>query len=291
MGSLIGGLLSSNHDVTLVARQDHVKAIRTCGLRISGKTELVVEPWAMTEVPSARQDLVIVSTKAYDTPSAVAALERFWRSSVFLTLQNGLTNPDVVAKKAKRVVAGTTSHGVTFIRGGLVRHAGLGDTRLGPFKGVSPGDVRDLCREFTVCGFPAKYSDNIKRDLWMKVIVNSSINPLTAIARVRNGSLLQIPQLTALMRACSVEGAAVARAEGVGISDGEALAAVEKVARRTAVNRSSMLQDVERGRRTEVEEISGAIVAAAREHGLRVPTTETLALSVAGLHASSSGRS
>jgi len=283
MGSLIGGLLSSIHDVTLVARQDHVNAIRRCGLRITGKTELVAEPWAMTQVPTTRQDLVIISTKAYDTPSAVSSLERFWDSSLFLTLQNGLTNADVIAKKAKHVVAGTTSHGVTFVREGLIRHAGLGDTYIGSFRGASSTDIIDICDELTACGFPAKYSENIRRDLWMKVIVNSSINPLTATARVKNGRLLQVPQLTALLKASSKEGAAVARSEGFNISDEEALTAVEKVARRTAANRSSMLQDVERGRRTEIEEISGAIVAAARKNSLSVPTTETLALAVAGL--------
>ena len=283
MGSLIGALLSSRHDVTLVARQKHADAIRKRGLKVTGETEMVAHVDAVTSVPASPQDLVIVSTKAYDTRTAVASLKQFWDSSTFLTLQNGLRNPDIIAEEAMRVVAGTTSHGVTFVRDGVIHHAGLGDTHMGPFKGVNTMDVRKLCDEFTTCGFPATYSENIRRDLWLKVIVNSSINPLTAIARVENGILLKLPQLNALMNMSSVEGATVARVEGIDVPDGEAIVMSEKVASKTAMNRSSMLQDVEKGRRTEVEEISGAIVEAARRRGIRLPVTETLASTVADL--------
>jgi len=280
MGSLIGGLLSSRHEVTLVARSAHVRAIRHCGLHITGETNLVSDAWAMTEAPRDKQDLVIISTKAYETASAVRHLRRFWHSSLFLTLQNGLRNTDIIAAKADRVVAGTTSHGVTFVRDGIIRHAGLGDTYLGAFKNATASEVRDLCREFTACGFPAKFSDDIKRAMWMKAIVNAAINPLTAIARVENGRLLQIPQLHALMRLSCEEAVAVARAEGHKIGMEEALRTACRVAFRTAANRSSMLQDIDRGRRTEVSEISGVMVEIARRRGLRTPTVDTLRLAV-----------
>jgi len=283
MGSLIGGLLSAHHEVTLVARPDHVRAIRRCGLHIIGKTNTVSEVWAMTEAPRNEQDLVIVSTKAYDTESAMRHLRRFWHSSLFLTLQNGLRNADIIAAEADRVVAGTTSHGVTFVREGIVHHAGLGDTYLGTFKKVTAQEVRGLCREFTACGFRASFSRDIRRDLWMKAIVNAAINPLTAIARVENGRLLRIPQLRALMRQSCAEAAAVARAEGNRIQDAEATRVTERVALRTAANRSSMLQDVERGRLTEVSEISGAIIEAAAWRGISSPTVDTLRLSVSEL--------
>lgn len=280
MGSLIGGMLSSRHEVTLVARPDHVRAIRHCGLHITGRTNLTSDVWAMTEAPRNEQDLVIISTKAYDTASAVRHLRRFWGSSLFLTLQNGLRNADIVAAKADRVVAGTTSHGVTFVRGGIIRHAGLGDTYLGTFKNVTAAEVKALCREFTACGFPATCSRDIGRDLWLKAIVNAAINPLTAIVRVENGRLLRVPQLTALMRQSCEEAAAVARAEGHHISADKAIRTAERVARRTAANRSSMLQDIERGRPTEVSNISGAMIEAASRRGMEMPVLNALRLSV-----------
>jgi 2-dehydropantoate 2-reductase len=283
MGSLIGGRLSSRNEVTLVARPDHVRAIRRCGLRITGKTEMVSDAWAMTEAPRDRQDLVIVSTKAYDTASSVRQLRRFWPSSLFLTLQNGLRNADIIAARADRAAAGTTSHGVTFVREGVIRHAGLGDTYLGTFKKVTAAEVRELCREFTACGFPATFSDDIRRDMWMKAIVNAAINPLTAICKVENGRLLRIPQLRALMRQSCEEAAAVARAEGQQIQAVEATRITERVALRTAANRSSMLQDIERGRRTEVSQISGAIAEAAVRRGIPLPVVNALRLSVSEL--------
>ena len=278
MGSLVCGMLSSRHDVILVGRRGHIDAIKRNGLKITGRTETVARLHATTELPSENQDLILVSTKAYDTALAVGALERFWHTSLFLTLQNGLRNADVLAKKVDRVAAGTTSHGVTFVRDGWIHHAGLGDTYVGPFAGVSSTDVRKICGEFTACGFPATYSDDIRRNLWMKVIANAAINPITATARVENGRLLEIPQLRSLMELSCMEGAAVARAEGHRFSDREAIAVTERVAHRTAKNRSSMLQDVERGKRTEISEISGAIVETGRNHGIATPVLDTIRL-------------
>ena len=280
MGSLIGGLLSSKHEVTLVGRPGHVRAIRKRGLKIIGKIGIVAHVNAATKVPDEAQDLIIVATKAYDTTVAVKTLEKFWNNSLFLTLQNGLRNPDIIAAKAKRVMAGTTSHGVTFVKFGLVHHAGFGDTYIGTFKGTSQEEVEGICSEFTSCDFPAKYSEDVRRDLWLKVIVNAAINPITAIVKVPNGRLLEVPQLHALMLQSCEEGVRVARKEGHDISYEEAVKVVERVARRTAENKSSMLQDIENGRRTEVEEISGAIVKAGKKHGFALPTLDTIRLTV-----------
>lgn len=280
IGSLIGGLLSSRNDVTLVGRRGHVEAINRHGLKVVGKTRLVARVTAMTEIPRGSYDLVLVSTKAYDTRNAVGALRSLWDSSLFLTLQNGLRNADLIGEKVSRVAAGTTSHGVTFVRDGLIRHAGLGDTRIGPFKNVSGKEASMLCNEMTACGFPARLSFDVRKDLWGKVLVNASINPITAIARVENGRLLRVPQLHALLRLSSTEGAAVARREGFAISKESAIGASEKVARRTAANKSSMLQDMERAKRTEISEISGAIMEEALRHGMSVPVIDMVRLSV-----------
>src|SRR5256885_9694204 len=129
MGSFIGGLLSRRHKVVLVGRSEHVDAVRAHGLRITGKTSVVAKPEASTTVPqNARPDWVFVTTKAYDTANAMLALQRLADRSTFVTLQNGLGNAETIAKVARRVVAGTTSIGVTFVGPGEIRHAGVGDT-------------------------------------------------------------------------------------------------------------------------------------------------------------------
>src|SRR2546422_4278789 len=142
MGSFFGGLLSRRNHVTLVCRKEHADAIRRAGLRITGKTSFVARPDVATSVSAVkRADLILVSTKAYDTESAAKALRKFAKAPTWITLQNGPDNAAVLAKVAKRVVAGVTSHGVTFMRAGEIRHAGIGETAIGGFAGVGDDDV------------------------------------------------------------------------------------------------------------------------------------------------------
>ena len=219
MGSFFGGLLSRRNRVTLIGRKDHMDAIRRAGLRITGKTSFVARPSVATSVASVkRADLVIVATKAYDTASAARSLRKFATKSTWLTLQNGLDNAEVIARTAKRVVAGTTSHGITFLRPGEIRHAGIGETAIGPYAGASAGDVVRIRDVFDEAGVRTRISADIRRDLWLKAIVNAGINPLAALTRLRNGYLASMPMLSAAMTGICAEAAAVARAEGHDIS-------------------------------------------------------------------------
>lgn len=277
MGSLIGGLLSIRQQVLLVGRREHVDAVQTHGLRIAGKTVRFVHPHAATRVPTAAHpQIVILTTKAYDTANAMPSLKRFAGSAVFLTLQNGLDNPDIIARTAQRVVAGTTSHGVTFVGPGEVRHAGVGDTTIGPWKGVDREDVvrvRDVLDE---AGIPTRISEDIRSDLWAKVVVNAAINPIAALAGVPNGRLVQDRNLARLLDEVGREALAVAQAAGAHLDANEILRRTRLVARRTAANRVSMLQDLDRHRRTEIDAITGAILRVAEEHGMDAPLNRAL---------------
>lgn len=277
MGSLVGGLLSLRHDVVLVGRQDHVDAIRKRGLRITGKTVRLVHPRAATRVPPGfHPRLIFVSTKAYDTAGAMTPLRRFGRSSTFLTLQNGLDNPDIIARAADRVIAGTTSHGVTFLGPGEVRHAGIGDTVIGPWKGVDRNEVLRVRDVFDEAGIPATVSDDMRSELWGKVVVNAAINPLAALAGVPNGRLVQDRNLARLLDEVGREALVVAQAAGARLDADAILRRTRLVARRTAANRASMLQDLDRHRRTEIDAITGAILREAERHGLDAPINRAM---------------
>lgn len=277
MGSFFGGMLSLRHEVTLLGRADHVQAIRAHGLRISGKTALIARPRTATRLPrDARPELVLVATKAYDTASAMTQLKEFANSATFLTLQNGLDNTDVIARTASRVLAGTTAHGVTFVSPGNVRHAGVGDTVLGPWVGTDENDaihVRDVLAD---AGIPARVSADIRTELWAKVVVNASINPLAALAGVPNGRLVRDKKLLEVLERVAREAAAVARAEGARIDADEIVHRTVLVARRTASNRASMLQDLDRHRRTEIDAITGAIVTAGGRAKVDTPLNRAL---------------
>lgn len=246
-----------------------MEAIRGHGLRISGKTVRLARPRTAIRVPAASHpDLVLVATKAYDTPSAMVQLKRFGRTAIFLTLQNGLDNADVIARGAKRVIAGTTSHGVTYLGPGEVRHAGIGDTTIGAWAGVNADDVVRVRDVFEEAGVRTRISDDIRREIWSKLVVNASINPLAALAGVPNGRLVQEKGLQSLLEAVAREAVAIARAEGVDLNAEDVVRRTKVVARRTASNRASMLQDLDRHRRTEIDAITGALLRVADRRGV-----------------------
>ena len=283
IGSLFGGLLSRENDVTVVARKAHVDAINRRGLRIRGLTNLLVHPTGTADVPTGDFDAIFVTTKAYDAANALDALRKFWRRSTFVTLQNGPGNADVLAGKVDRVVAGTTTHGVTFDAPGEIVHAGIGDTVVGPWKGVARADVQHLADALTAAGIETTVADDVRRELWAKAVVNAAINPLTAVLRVPNGALAANADLRALVDRLAREGATAAAAAGVAVDPEDIAAKAVEVASRTAKNRSSMLQDVERGHRTEVDAITGELIRVAASEGRRLPYNESLYTLMKGL--------
>lgn len=277
IGSFFGGVLSRRHEVTLIGRAEHVAAIRSHGLRISGKTRMTARPRAETRVPrAARPQLVFVTTKAYDTADAMRALRRFGDRSTFVTLQNGLGNAETIARSARRVVAGTTTHGVTYVGPGHVRHAGVGDTVLGAWAHVSEPEVVRLQDLLGTVGIVAHATPDIRAELWSKLIINAAINPVAALANVPNGQLVRDTRLLRVLETVCDEAVTVAVAEGMGIEGEEIRRRVREVARRTARNRSSMLQDLDRCHRTEIDAITGALVHTADRHGIGAPMNRAL---------------
>jgi 2-dehydropantoate 2-reductase len=277
MGSFFGGLLSRGHDVILIGRPEHVAAIRSHGLRISGKTAMVAKPGAAVRISrNARPDLVLITTKAYDTANAMLTLRPFVDRAIFLTLQNGLGNAETIAKTARRVVAGTTAHGVTFVGPGEVRHAGVGETVLGAWARVDEADLVRLRDVLADVGIAARVTSDIRSELWSKLVVNASINPIAALAGVPNGRLVRDRRLQEVLGDVCREAATVAKAEGARVDPQALQNRTVLIAKRTAANRASMLQDLERRRRTEIEAITGAIVRAAERHRIPVPQNRML---------------
>src|SRR5438445_9397881 len=277
IGSFFGALLSQRHDVTLIGRAEHVSAIKSRGLRVRGKTAIIAKPRAAIRVSrTARPDFVFVTTKSYDTANAMLALRPFADRAIFVTLQNGLGNAETIAKTARRVVAGTTAHGVTFEGPGEVRHAGVGETVLGAWARVDEADLVRLRDVFADVGIAARVTSDIRSELWSKLVVNASINPVAALAGVPNGRLVRDRRLQEVLGDVCREAVAVAKAEGARVDSDELYERTVLIAKRTASNRASMLQDLERHRRTEIEAITGVIVRAADRHRIPVPHNRML---------------
>ncbi len=285
LGSLVGGLLARTHQVTLVGREEHVRAVSADGLRVTGGVDLTVHPEARTD-PPASADLVLVTVKAFDTPGAAAALAAMDDAGAVLSLQNGMGNEETLAATLPcPVLAGTTDFGAQRTAPGAVRCNGVGGVTLGPpAGGVSPV-ARQVGGGFREAGVDTTVAEDMPRRLWTKLAVNAGINPTTALARVDNGAVLAAP-LAGTARAAARETARVAAAAGVDLDPDETVAAMEGVARDTAGNVSSMRQDVEAGRRTEVGAINGYVLERATKP---VPVNRTLSALLGGRETEKSG--
>jgi 2-dehydropantoate 2-reductase len=283
LGSFVGGMLSQKNDVVLIGRKQHVEAIRDKGLVIKGKTDIVVRPQAKEQVDGNEEpEWVMVATKSYETEEAMKALNAFKDDAVFLSLQNGLGNEEVMSRYAQRVVGGVTSHGITRDGPGRIIHAGIGRTVLGDYKGAE-GRVSEMVEALNESGIETEKTDDIRTEIWKKVIVNAGINPLSAITGQKNGFILENPNLERTLEAICEEAVAVANAHGIDISAEEAVEQTKEVARLTAENKSSMLQDIERGKRTEIESICGTIVRLGMDKGVPTPVNSSLMAVVKGM--------
>jgi len=273
LGSLVGGLLAREHAVTLLGRNPHVCAVREDGLRITGAIDATVHPDAVTEVDAATSpDLAILTVKSVDTAAATRDLARVGPDAT-LSLQNGMGNEATITDRlSDPVLAGTTTYGALLGDPGTVACTGVGDVTLGPHGDAPVASAERVGEAFRRAGIETEVVADPRPHLWKKLAVNAGINPVTALARVENGALVDGPA-AGIATAAAVETAAVARGHGVDLSGERARAAVREVAEATARNRSSMLVDVAAGRPTEIDAINGFVLDRAER---AVPINETL---------------
>jgi 2-dehydropantoate 2-reductase len=190
-----------------------------------------------------------------------------------LTLQNGLGNREALARAlgANRVALGVTTSGATLLGPGRVISAGEGIVALNGTPGLGP--LGEVLRR---AGFQVENVADAQSLLWGKLIINAAINPLTAVMGVPNGELLRRPEAHRLMAELADEAAAVAVALGIRLHYEDPVAAAELVAQRTAANRSSMLQDIQHGRPTEIDAICGEIVRLGEKSAVPTPVNRVM---------------
>jgi len=284
MGSLFGALLAeSGNDVWLYdVWVEHVETINKNGLTIErqGKSRtLKINATTDPEIIGA-VELVIIFVKSIHTASAAETAARLAGSDgVVMTLQNGMGNADILSEfiDPDRVLAGTTSHGATMLGPGSIRHAGVGATTIGTWAGTEQGHLRacTLGDIFTRIGIETQAVDDVRSVLWNKLLINVGINAITALTAIKNGQILDLDITRVLSRNAVEEAMNVARELKIDVRS-DAVDHVYAVAEATAANRSSMGQDVDHKRPTEIGTINGFIVREARRLGIQTPVNETL---------------
>jgi len=293
LGSVFGGFLRrAGDDVTLLGRATHLGAVARAGLHIDGLWgEHLVSGFAVATESAALRgpfDVILLPVKSYDTAAVAEAVAPLLADDgVMISLQNGLGNVEVVERAvgAERALGARVIFGATIPEPGRVRVTVFADpTAIGP---LVPGRhprrdtlARALAARVDAAGVPAVYTTALPAMLWAKVFYNAALNPLGALLDLHYGALPEHAESRGLMDAVIDEAFAVATAEGVSLEWPSAAAYRDEFYGRlvpaTYHHRSSMLQDLERGRRTEIDAINGAVWHRAEARGMAAPVNAAL---------------
>jgi len=270
VGCYYGGMLArAGHPVVLIARAQHVEAIRRGGLRMETKTFDEYVPVEASAEASAVQDaeLVLFCVKSPDTEAAGAQLRPYLSpSALVLCLQNGVDNAERLRSvlPPQQVAAAVVYVASEMAGPGHVRHHGRGELVIEP-SAASPAVAQALI----AAGVPTEISDNVRGALWLKLIINCAYNALSAISQRPYGEVVAGAGVADVMREVVDECLAVAKADGV-IVAGDAHAAVRKIVETMPSQYSSTAQDLARGKKTEIDYLNGLVVR--RGEALRLPT-------------------
>jgi 2-dehydropantoate 2-reductase len=275
VGCYYGGMLArAGHPVTLIARPQHVAAIRRDGLLLDTRTFREYVPVdASSEAEALRgAQLVLCCVKSTDSEAAAQQMAPFIdHDAVVLSLQNGVDNAARLQAVLGRPVAPAVVYVATEMAGpGHVRHHGRGDLVVAP--GVISAAMADL---FVKAGVPIALSDNVIGALWAKLILNCAYNALSAISQIPYGRLFHGTGVEAVMRDVVDECLAVARAEGVSVA-GDVWQNICDIAVSMPAQLSSTAQDVARGKPSEIDHLNGYIMRRGEALGIAVPVNRTL---------------
>ncbi|MCM3706157.1 MULTISPECIES: 2-dehydropantoate 2-reductase [Cytobacillus] len=282
VGLLFAHYLNENHDVLIYVRNSNqLNMLRKNGLTIGRNGILFntrVKACHFSEW-KGEEDLTIIAVKQYSIPELTKDLMRMnaCKSGSFLFLQNGMGHLKWAEMlEADNLFVGSVEHGALKTEADTVLHTGIGVTKVAALKGEL-----DFLREISIsvsCFFPFTFLGDHLEMLIQKLIVNSLINPLTAVLRVRNGELLSNKYYYQLFLKLFDEVSAI-----LDITDKTAaLSHVKSICEETAMNRSSMLKDIEEGRETEIDAILGYILKEAEMKKISAPYTESLYCQIKG---------
>ena len=279
VGGYVGGrLAAAGQDVTFIARGAHLAAIHERGLRIeSALGDLTLSPAEATDDPAALGpvDLAIFAVKLYDTEAAAqAARALIGPATGVLTLQNGVDSVAVLSRVlgARHVIGGVAQIASTIAAPGLIRHTGmLARLQIGELDGAHSERVAALSQALDRAGVDHQVSDDIARDIWAKMVFLATFAGLTALARLPIGPVRDDPDTRALYAAGLAEALAVAHAKGIALPADFVARTLARTDQLPPQMKSSLLHDLENGRRLELPWLSGAIVRMGQELGVPTP--------------------
>ena len=278
VGGYFGGrLAATGTDVSFIARGAHLDALRRNGLRIeSPQGDVHVPRVSATDDPAGigPVDLVFFTVKLYDTEAAARALAPLiGPGTLVVPFQNGVDSVDVLTGAVGRqhVAGGTAYVAAVIAEPGVIRHTAMGRLIFGSIDGAPSPLLDQLLTACRAAGFDATLSTRIMVEIWVKFVRLTVFSGMTAVTRCPIGPLRDDAALKEMMRGALRESVAVAVARGIPLG-GTLVDEIEAANAALPANaRSSMLEDLERGRPLELPWLSGAIVRIGQEVGVDTP--------------------
>lgn len=273
IGSLFGSLLTANNvDVCLYDKdRDKIEFIKKNGIKLvfpqTGDKKKIFPKTAsqLSDIDSC--DYYLFCVKSYSTEKAASEIASIAsENSIIITFQNGMGNVEKIQKffPDKCIAAGTTSEGATFVAPGTVIYGGRGKTSISMIDSSAEGTsdntkIGPLIGALNKSDLHTCVSSNFRKDIWRKLIINAAINPVTAVMKLQNRCISESKYLRIVSDLIIEEAVKTAKAEGIHFNLDEIKSSVYSIAEKTGGNRSSMLQDIDNKRKTEIDFISGTI--------------------------------
>jgi 2-dehydropantoate 2-reductase len=305
IGSLFGGYLAFyqseefTQEVTFFCRKSHCNAINEFGLtmekkedliRISGITAYDNASTFLEKNKDSQEyffDYIIVSTKTTDLERALNDYHEIINKSHYIViLQNGIGNEEIVAQycNKSKIVRIITSHGAFLEKPGKIIHTGEGFVKMGfPFNQNNQSELNFFGSCLTSSGLKTEVVNNIQEFIWEKAFVNIAINPLAALTRLHNGSIIKDLALVKIMKHLIKESLEISRKLGIKLPDKDYFQLAKEVAYGTSDNINSMLQDILRSKPTEIDYLNGKIVEIGKRFNIDTPTNKIITVLIKGL--------
>lgn len=294
IGSVFGGFLAkSGHEVILFGRDHCITPINHGGLHIEGI-------WGEHHITNIRGysnlnkiarcegktfDLTLLTVKSYDTRNVLEHyLHTFGKSILTVSLQNGLGNLEIIAELlgAEKAIGGRVIFGAELLAPAHVRVTVYADkVVLGSLKdGVPSAKVKEISALFDASGIPTTFTEEIETCIWGKVLYNAALNPLSCLLEVNYGKLLENKQAKTIMEDIVKELFAVLQKKNIGVTwidaDEYSTHLFNQLIPPTRDHFSSMLQDIRKGKQTEIDALNGKVVTLGEELGFDLPLNRTL---------------
>jgi len=280
VGSFYGGmLLKSGFDVTLIARGEHLKALQSKGLRVEsykyGNFDLRVKADSKF---TGVYDVIIVSTKSEDTAHACENIGNHLDKDGFVvSLQNGVDNIKTISRflPAEKIIPSRIYVGLSVTAPGVVKHSAEGIIGFGAAEKTDKSYVDTFEKMLSETEIDYKVEEDILQVQWKKLLWNLAFNPLSALLESPCGKLSHDAEISDLMHKIVEEGVRAARYRGVDVPEEYALSVPDRV-KGLENFKTSMFQDIEKGKNPEIDGIILPVITTLNEHGQEAPYCETI---------------